>query len=191
MEFYTPFLTAIHEKAERKIAILAHGHLGHSSTILLGDKYKDDSSISLTAQAESAIEAAQALHDTYPQAHLVITGHSMGCWVALQVTHCTSMMTAQRIQFIPGAKESSGNCFIVVSVDSNDLAHRSNPQWALVRCKLEQTGPGNISDASLFSGYSGHHSVTLLRPCQCSPGYSLCLPFVSAWATGPFHNSRS
>ena len=191
MGFYTPFLTAIHEKTERKIAILAHGHLGHSPTILQGDKYKDDSNISLTAQVESAIEAAQALHDTYPQARLVITGHSMGCWVALQVTHGTSMIIAQRIQSIPDAKESSGHCFSAVSVDSNDLAHCSNPQWALVRCKLEPTGPGNSSDPSIFSGYSGHHSVTLLRPCQCSPGYSLCLPFVSAWATGPFHNSRS
>ena len=90
VEFYTPFLTAIHEKTEMKIAILAHGHLGHSPTISLGDSYKDDSSISLTAQVESAIEAAQALRDTYPQARLVITGHSMGCWVALQVTHYSS-----------------------------------------------------------------------------------------------------
>lgn len=94
MEYYTPFLAALHEKAEKKIAILAHGHLGHSPTILRGDNYKDESSISLTAQVESAIEAAQTLHDTYPQAQLVITGHSMGCWVALQVTHRTIYLDA-------------------------------------------------------------------------------------------------
>lgn len=87
MGFYTPFLAAIHEKADRKIAILAHGHLGHSPFIAQSVQYEDDSSIGLTVQVEGAIEAAQALHDTYPQAQLVIVGHSMGCWVALQVIH--------------------------------------------------------------------------------------------------------
>ncbi|KAH9836976.1 uncharacterized protein C8Q71DRAFT_756340 [Rhodofomes roseus] len=85
VEFYTPFLTAIHEKCAQNISILAHGHLGHSPTIPRGDMYKDSSSISLTAQVESAIEATQALHDAYPQAQLVIAGHSMGCWITLQV----------------------------------------------------------------------------------------------------------
>ncbi|KZT75067.1 alpha/beta-hydrolase [Daedalea quercina L-15889] len=85
VEFYTPFLTAIHEKCARNVAILAHGHLGHSATISHGGAYKDASSISLTAQVESAIEATEALHDNFPHARLVVAGHSMGCWISLQV----------------------------------------------------------------------------------------------------------
>ncbi|KAH9937244.1 uncharacterized protein B0H18DRAFT_969736 [Fomitopsis serialis] len=78
VEFYTPFLTAIHDKCARKISILAHGHLGIWPTVPRGGRYRDPSSISLTAQVET-------LHDAYPQAKLVITAHSMGCWVGLQV----------------------------------------------------------------------------------------------------------
>lgn len=166
VEYYTPFLTAVHEKSEGKIAILAHGHLGHSPMVLRGDKYKDDNTISLTAQVESAMEAAQALHDTYSQAQLVITGHSMGCWIALQVTHHTipeyMQLTGHAYSTLDIEEPPEYRCFLV-PVDPDNISHCPNSQRTVVRGKARAT-LSNSTDSSLISGCSGLHSVTSSRP---------------------------
>lgn len=85
IEFYIPYLTALYEKTERKLAILAHAHLGHSPTVPYGDTYKHPQNIGLTAQIESALQAAVALRSTFLEAKVVVAGHSMGSWITLQV----------------------------------------------------------------------------------------------------------
>lgn len=67
------------------MAILAHAHLGHSPTVPHGDVYNDLSSVSLTSQVQSAIEAADAVKSKFPATKVVVAGHSVGSWVALQV----------------------------------------------------------------------------------------------------------
>lgn len=63
---------------------MAHAHLGHSPTVPHGDVYSDLSSVSLTSQVQSAIEAADAVKSTFPATKVVLAGHSVGSWVALQ-----------------------------------------------------------------------------------------------------------
>ncbi|GBE77816.1 hypothetical protein SCP_0106980 [Sparassis crispa] len=83
VDFYTPFLTAIHDASEGKIPILAHAHIGHTPgfTIL-----HDPPKFGLTAQVVSAIEAVDAVERTFGETtQVVVAGHSIGSWIALQV----------------------------------------------------------------------------------------------------------
>lgn len=85
VEFYTPFLTALHERSEGKLAVLAQAHLGHSPTASQDNAYKDASDIGLTAQVQSAIEAVDAIRSSFEKSKVVVVGHSMGSWITLQV----------------------------------------------------------------------------------------------------------
>ncbi|KZT02403.1 uncharacterized protein LAESUDRAFT_706049 [Laetiporus sulphureus 93-53] len=85
VEFYTPFLTELHNKCKGNLAILAHAHLGHSPTIPHGDEPPTHAIAGLTTLIQSAIEALDAIQLTFPSSKLTITAHSMGCWVTLQV----------------------------------------------------------------------------------------------------------
>ncbi|OBZ79352.1 Chromatin remodeling factor mit1 [Grifola frondosa] len=79
LHFYTPFLTAIHEKAERKLAILAHSHLGHTPGVGDSKASYGPSTFSLAAQVESAIEAVEAIQSQHRNAvKVVVAGHSVG-----------------------------------------------------------------------------------------------------------------
>lgn len=85
VEFYTPFLAALHEKSGGRLSILAHGHLGHSPAVPHGGAYKDPYSVGLTAQVESALEAVDAIKAAFPQSAIAVAGHSVGAWITLQV----------------------------------------------------------------------------------------------------------
>ncbi|PCH33924.1 hypothetical protein WOLCODRAFT_94475 [Wolfiporia cocos MD-104 SS10] len=85
IEFYVPFLTSVHEKSQGRLAVLAHAHLGHSPTIPDGDVFKDTSTIGLTTQVQSAIEAVDTVSSSFPRSKIAIAAHSMGCWVTCQV----------------------------------------------------------------------------------------------------------
>lgn len=81
VDFYTPYLTAIHEKAQHKLCILAHSFIGHTPGI--DESNKDVSKICLTSQIEAVIEVVDTMKSHYRK--LVIVGHSAGSWVTLQV----------------------------------------------------------------------------------------------------------
>ncbi|KAI0936744.1 hypothetical protein AcV5_004807 [Taiwanofungus camphoratus] len=86
IEFYTPFLTAIHKKTDNGIAILAHAHLGHSPAISQDNSYQNAPSVSLTSQVAGAIEVVDSVKSAFGRAvRIVVTGHSVGAWIALQV----------------------------------------------------------------------------------------------------------
>ncbi|KAF7339620.1 Lipid droplet-associated hydrolase [Mycena sanguinolenta] len=77
LTFYTEFLSTLHAKHPRS-AIFAHAHLGHTPGIPTRE-------YSLSAQIESAIEAVDAIRLAFGTAKIVLSGHSVGAWVALQV----------------------------------------------------------------------------------------------------------
>lgn len=88
LDFYPPFLSAIRDKdTSGKLAILAHGHIGHTPGLGNIDSSSDASRYCLTAQLQSAIEAFDALRSAFgSNTRIILVGHSMGSWIALQVT---------------------------------------------------------------------------------------------------------
>lgn len=85
LDFYTPFLTALQDKdVTENLAILAHAHIDHTPGI-----YKDTnphSRHSLVSQVQSAIEVFDATVAEFTPARVMLIGHSVGAWVALQVS---------------------------------------------------------------------------------------------------------
>jgi len=83
--FYIPFLSAIHARdTSGALAIFGHAHLGHTPDIEdLTQRHADSS---LFAQVESAVEALDAIKNSFgSKTKVVIIGHSVGAWIALQV----------------------------------------------------------------------------------------------------------
>lgn len=66
------------------LAILAHAHIDHTPGVYT--RASPHSRHSLTSQVQSAIEAFDALSAEFPIARVMIIGHSVGAWVALQVS---------------------------------------------------------------------------------------------------------
>jgi pimeloyl-ACP methyl ester carboxylesterase len=86
VEFYTPFLSALHDKdASSRLAILAHAHLNHTP---LPSSHLNAADHSLTAQVQSAIEAFDALRSEFGNnTKLILVGHSVGSWISTQVSN--------------------------------------------------------------------------------------------------------
>ncbi|KAL0951434.1 hypothetical protein HGRIS_008127 [Hohenbuehelia grisea] len=84
VEFYIPFLSAIHVKDKSgRLAILAHSHIGHTPGVARGDSIEY---FTLPFQVKSALEAFDAVKSTYGrETSVVLIGHSVGSWVALQI----------------------------------------------------------------------------------------------------------
>ena len=85
VEFYTPFLSALHGKdTSSRLAILAHAHLNHTP---LSSPHLNAIDHSLTSQVQSAIEAFDALRSEFGNnTKLILVGHSVGSWISTQVS---------------------------------------------------------------------------------------------------------
>ncbi|KAJ7107606.1 hypothetical protein C8R43DRAFT_1044539 [Mycena crocata] len=79
LNFYTEFLSSIHRRHPR-LAIFAHAHLAHTPgiTSLAGEH-------GLRAQVQSAIEALDAVLTAFGQVKVILSGHSVGAWIVLQI----------------------------------------------------------------------------------------------------------
>ena len=87
LDFYTNFLTALHNEDKTcALAIMAHSHVGHSPEI--HDQHsRQDTGSSLSTQIQGALEAYDAIRYYYrQQTKIVLVGHSVGAWIALQVS---------------------------------------------------------------------------------------------------------
>lgn len=84
LDFYIPFLSAIHEKdTTSRLAIFGHSHIGHTPDVA---HERPPSCYTLAAQTESILEAFDAIYDMYgANAKIVVIGHSVGSWLSLQV----------------------------------------------------------------------------------------------------------
>lgn len=82
LDFYTPFLTAIYEKASHKLDILGHASVGHTPAI---DRSQEDPSATcLRAQVDAILEIVDTIKPAYTR--IVVAGHSAGSWITAQVT---------------------------------------------------------------------------------------------------------
>ena len=82
--FYTEYLSELHSSSP-SLAILAHSHLAHTPKVLDQPVFTNPSSVGLSAQLESAIEALDAVKQTLQPKNIVLVGHSLGGWLCLQV----------------------------------------------------------------------------------------------------------
>jgi hypothetical protein len=78
LDFYLPFLSAIHEgHGTPGLALLSHGHIGHASGISLAQP-DNRNPFGLTCQVQSAIEAYDAVKSYCdPQSKVILLGHSV------------------------------------------------------------------------------------------------------------------
>ncbi|KAG1825749.1 uncharacterized protein BJ212DRAFT_1315857 [Suillus subaureus] len=94
INFYHPFLTAIH-KQDRSgtLAILSHSHIGHDPAIEdLSLASRVSSNHALLFQVQNSLRIFDALSIYFGiNTRTVITGHSVGSWVALQVLKLRSV----------------------------------------------------------------------------------------------------
>ncbi|KAJ7102109.1 hypothetical protein B0H15DRAFT_813220, partial [Mycena belliarum] len=77
MSFYIEFLDFLHVK-HPGLAVFGHAHLAHTPKVHAMVN-------GLVAQVQSAIEALDAVQAAFPQTRIIISGHSIGAWIALQV----------------------------------------------------------------------------------------------------------
>jgi pimeloyl-ACP methyl ester carboxylesterase len=85
VSFYSLFLSAIHKSSYTRLAILSHAHVGHTPGV--GDGEMDARRYCLTTQIQNAVEAFDAIKSMYgPEIKIVLLGHSVGSWIALQVS---------------------------------------------------------------------------------------------------------
>jgi len=73
--------------ASSKLAIIAHTHLGHCPDLASNDYIRQaPDCYGLNAQVQALLEIFDAIRATFgPDTKTLLTGHSMGSWLALQV----------------------------------------------------------------------------------------------------------
>ncbi|OJA16252.1 hypothetical protein AZE42_00046 [Rhizopogon vesiculosus] len=90
IDFYPPFLTAIHSKDKSgTLAILSHSHVGHDPAVGARDlsaTSRNPFIYALPFQIRNALRVFDSLSTCFGiNTRIVIAGHSVGSWVALQV----------------------------------------------------------------------------------------------------------
>ncbi|KAG1749818.1 uncharacterized protein EDB91DRAFT_1109833 [Suillus paluster] len=88
IDFYHPFLTAIHNKDQSgTLAILSHSHIGHDPAVKDSAPARSTSfSHALPFQIQNSLRVFDALRTFFgANTRIVVAGHSVGSWVALQV----------------------------------------------------------------------------------------------------------
>ncbi|KAI9030291.1 hypothetical protein DFJ74DRAFT_702617 [Hyaloraphidium curvatum] len=83
VDFYNDFLSDVHTFLGKRIAIVATGHIGHSTTLPAPDS--DVFSHTLAEQVEAKIALVRQAMEWYPSASIYIAGHSIGAWISSQV----------------------------------------------------------------------------------------------------------
>ncbi|PVG03234.1 alpha/beta-hydrolase [Serendipita vermifera] len=82
-EWYIEFLSALRNNIHStSLAILAHGHIGHAHDL---PAPKSDTSLSLEAQIIAAGSIMRSLRGEFPNTRLMLMGHSIGGYMAMQV----------------------------------------------------------------------------------------------------------
>lgn len=90
-DFYSPYLSHIYNSSRSSLAILALSHIGLSSSV---DSVPLAFS-SLQAQVAGILESIDSLRTTYGSVFkLILIGHSVGAWIALQAFKETSSQVA-------------------------------------------------------------------------------------------------
>lgn len=80
LSVYLAFLQEWHDHFKGNLAIVAIGNLGQG-----GERYLSDDSVGLKAQVQHTVDLLDAAKDYYPKSKIILSGHSMGSWLSLQV----------------------------------------------------------------------------------------------------------
>ncbi|KAJ7783590.1 hypothetical protein DFH07DRAFT_788326 [Mycena maculata] len=81
LDFYVEFLSSLHNK-HPGLAVFGHAHLSHTPGVH-AEKFNPE--YGLRAQIQSAVEALDAIRAAFGCTKIVLAGHSVGAWIALQV----------------------------------------------------------------------------------------------------------
>jgi pimeloyl-ACP methyl ester carboxylesterase len=82
VDFYIPFLSGVYSRyPSSNFAIVAHGHLGHCPHLQANHQPEE----SLNIQVQTSLEVLDAISALYAKTRIVVVGHSVGAWLALQV----------------------------------------------------------------------------------------------------------
>lgn len=88
MDFYIPFLSAIYDDVQQRtnVAIFAHALIGHVPGLEPAPSVPYDPKRSLDVQVEGFLEFFETIASFYAEGtRFVFLGHSVGCWIGLQV----------------------------------------------------------------------------------------------------------
>jgi surfactin synthase thioesterase subunit len=86
VDFYIPFLTAIHARQlSSNLAIIAKAHVDHYPGKTEGvTRYRPEES--LTVQVQASLELLETMINFYEKKpRIIVIGHSVGAWISLQV----------------------------------------------------------------------------------------------------------
>jgi pimeloyl-ACP methyl ester carboxylesterase len=84
-EWYIEFLSTIREKAaSSKLAILAHGLIGHAHDLA---QPNSTFSLSLPSQVEALAGVLHSLQEEFPSARFILVGHSIGGYINTKVAY--------------------------------------------------------------------------------------------------------
>ena len=82
--WYIEFINTIRQEASSSsLAFLAVGHIGHAYDL---PQPEDIRSLSLQSQVEAARYTQNALLEAFPNASLILAGHSIGGYIAMEVS---------------------------------------------------------------------------------------------------------
>ncbi|KAH7930549.1 hypothetical protein BV22DRAFT_1000347 [Leucogyrophana mollusca] len=88
VDFYPPFLSAIHNKDESgRLAILSHSHIGHTPALQVQQSRDGNTpQCGLPFQVQNALRIFDAVKSSFGlDTNVILAGHSVGAWIALQV----------------------------------------------------------------------------------------------------------
>jgi len=85
VDFYIPFLSRLYTQySSSNLAIVGRGHLGHCPQIQATPKHQPEESLKI--QIQTSLEVLDAISTFYANTRIVVVGHSVGAWLALQVS---------------------------------------------------------------------------------------------------------
>lgn len=85
VDFYIPFLSGLYARySSSNLAIIGRGHLGHCPQIQDTPKHQPEESLKI--QIQTSLEVLDAISTFYANTRIVVVGHSVGAWLALQVS---------------------------------------------------------------------------------------------------------
>ncbi|KAJ6627102.1 hypothetical protein B0H10DRAFT_2291912 [Mycena sp. CBHHK59/15] len=113
LNFYIPFLSSIHSR-DNALAVFGHAHLAHTPDV---EKFNGD--YSLAAQIKSAIDTLDAVRATFSQSQVVLAGHSVGSFIALQVLKARSSEISRVFLLCPTIRHLAKTPNVVVQTTSS------------------------------------------------------------------------
>ncbi|KIJ68217.1 hypothetical protein HYDPIDRAFT_106369 [Hydnomerulius pinastri MD-312] len=112
IDFYPPFLNEVYSNdTSGRLAILIHSHVGHAPS--LDSQYPlhrlDSSQLGLTCQIQNVLRVIDAVKSTFGQSvNIVLAGHSVGAWLALQAFKLRPGATSGVFLLFPTIAEIAG-----------------------------------------------------------------------------------